>query len=94
MRHMSEIAAEVPAEQFRARKYTFLELFQVPGTPIFLKICRELGGDVGNTTGQVVALGEVTGQEPKSKWPASQKRWPAGHLPKSVGNFVFTPSFL
>ncbi|GMP69111.1 hypothetical protein CsSME_00028500 [Camellia sinensis var. sinensis] len=42
MRHMSELEAEVPAEQFRDRKCTFLELFQVPGTPIFLKICREL----------------------------------------------------
>ena len=71
MRHMSETAAEVPAEQFRDRKYTFLELFQVPGTPIFLKICRELGGDVGDMAGQVAALGEAAGQEPKSKWPAS-----------------------
>ena len=94
MRHMLQIAAEVPAEQFRARKYTFLELFQVPGTPIFLKICRELGGDVGNMAGQVVALGEAAGHLPKSKWPASQKRWPAGHLPKSGGNFVFSPHFL
>ncbi|GMP69252.1 hypothetical protein CsSME_00028578 [Camellia sinensis var. sinensis] len=42
MRHISELEAEVPAEQFCDRKCTFLELFQVPGTPIFLKICREL----------------------------------------------------
>ena len=48
---MSEIAAEVPAEQFRDRECTFLELFQVPGTPIFLKICRELGGEVGDMAG-------------------------------------------
>ncbi|GMP90200.1 hypothetical protein CsSME_00041437 [Camellia sinensis var. sinensis] len=38
MRHMSELEAEVPAEQFSSRKCTFFELFQVPGTPIFLKI--------------------------------------------------------
>ena len=86
---MSETAAEVPAEQFPDRKCTFLGLFQVPGTPIFLKICRELGGEVGEMAGQVVAQGEATGHVSKSKWPARQKRWPAGHLPKSRGNFVF-----
>ena len=89
MRHMSEIGADVPAGRFRDRKCTFLELFQVPGTPIFLKICRELGEHVGDMAGQLVAQGEAAGHLPKSKWPASQKRWPAGHLPKSKGNFVF-----
>ena len=71
MRHMSEIAAEVPAEQFRDRKCTFLELFQVPGTPIFLKIFRELEGEVGDMAGQVAAQGEAAGHLSKSKWPAS-----------------------
>ncbi|GMP35337.1 hypothetical protein CsSME_00007811 [Camellia sinensis var. sinensis] len=42
MRHMSDLEVEVPTEQFRDQKCTFLELFQVPGTLIFLKICREL----------------------------------------------------
>ena len=56
---MSELEAEVPAELFRDRKCTFLELFQVPGTPIFLKICRELGGHVGNMAGRSSSQGEV-----------------------------------
>ncbi|KAF5934459.1 hypothetical protein HYC85_030630 [Camellia sinensis] len=42
MRHKSELETGVLAERFRDRKCTFLELFQVPGTPILLKICREL----------------------------------------------------
>jgi len=94
MRHMSELEAEVPVEQFRDRKCTFLELFQVPGTPIFLKICRELGEHVGDTTGQLFSQGKATGYFSKREWPASQNRWPAGHLPKSVGKLVFSPSFL
>ena len=61
MRHKSELEAEVPAEQFRDRKCTFLELFQVPGTPIFLKICRELGEHVGDTAGQLFSQGEAAG---------------------------------
>ena len=90
---MSEIAAKVPAEQFGARKCTFLELFQVPGTPKFLKICREVGERVEDMVGQALALGEAVGQVGKSEWPASQVRWPAGHLPK-VGAFWSFSDFL
>ena len=61
MRHMSDPEAEVPTEQFRDRKYTFLELFQVPGTPIFLKICRELGEPVRDMAGQFYEGWEVAG---------------------------------
>ena len=79
---MSELEAEVPAEQFRDRKCTFLELFQVPGTPIFLKICRELGGHVGDTTGRLSSQGEATGHFCKKELagrPVFQKGngWPA-----------------
>ena len=86
---MSALEAEVPAEPFRNRQCTFLELFQVPGTPIFLKICRELGGHVGDTTGRLSSQGEATGHFCKKElagrsvfqkgngWPARKGGRPA-----------------
>ena len=65
MRHMSKLETEVPTERFRDRKRTFLELFQVPGTPIFLKICRELGEHVGSMAGRVSSQGEVSTRFPR-----------------------------
>ena len=64
MIHMSELEAEVPTEQFRDRKCTFLELFQVLGTPIFLKICRELGEYVGMMAGRLSSQGGVSNRFP------------------------------
>ena len=64
MIHMSELEAEVLADQFCDRKCTFLERFQVPGTPIFLKICRELGEHVGMMAGRLSSQGEVANRFP------------------------------
>ena len=64
MRHMSKLETEVPTELFRDRKCTFLELFQVPGTPIFLKICRELGEHVEMMAGRLSSQGEVANRFP------------------------------
>ena len=89
MRHMSELEAEVPAELLRDRKCTFLELFQVPGTPIFLKICRELGGHVGDMAGRLSSQGEGANRFPiklmagrpflqkADSWPARNRGRPA-----------------
>ena len=62
MRNASKVEVEVPVERFRDGKCTSLVLFQVPGTPILPKICRELGGHLGNTTDQVLSQGEATDQ--------------------------------
>ena len=57
-----KVGVDVPAARFCDGKCTFLVLFQVPGTPILPKICRELGGHLGNTTDQVLSQGEATDQ--------------------------------
>ena len=89
MRHMSALETEVPTEQFSDRKCTFLELFQVPGTPIFLKICRELGEHVGDMAGRSSSQGEVANRFPiklmagrpflqkADSWPARKRGRPA-----------------
>ena len=59
MRNALKVKVEVPVEQFRDGKCTSLVLFQVPGTPILLKICRELGGHVGDMAGRLSSQGEV-----------------------------------
>ena len=104
MRHMSELETEVPTEQFRDRKCTFLELFQVPRTPIFLKICRELGEHVGMMAGRLSSQGEVANRFPQKLmagrpflqkadgWPARKRGRPA--MPFSRGHFGLFLSFL
>ena len=94
MRHALEVEAEVPAERFRDRMCTSLVLFQVSGTPILLKICRDLEGHVGTTIGQFYGERKATDLFLKSEWPASQKKLPDGHFAKSGGNFVLLASFL
>ena len=100
---MSELETAVPTEQFRDRKCTFLELFQVPGTPIFLKICRELGEHVGSMAGHLSSQGEVANHFPiklmagrpflqkADGWPARNRGRPA--MPCSQGLFGLFPSF-
>ena len=62
MKNALKVGVEVPVERFRDGKCTSLVLFQVLGTPILPKICRELGGCLGNTTDQVLSQGEATDQ--------------------------------
>ena len=101
---MSALETEVPTEQFCDRKCTFLELFQVPGTPIFLKICRELGEHVGMMAGRLPSQGEVANRFPQNLmagrpflqkadgWPARSRGRPA--MPFSRGHFGLFASFL